>query len=394
MINVDVETSDTTENRESHWERPYAIPDSIINIWGGMKGRIIILHPTWDSVRGQKIFKEELKTKVQEGLITLSEKEVEKFVETSPFIIERMVENDNLLYEGDIIAVDHVVSQLRYLYDPNDIRIKASSTFGSNTEELRVNSELKGLLKQRHLVFIGAPPSNLVCRIALKEAGLEWLYDEEKNEIRTDPDSDNGLRYEKKHSNEGDTIIDHGVFVKCDNPYNRSKKMYALMGIHSYGTQGAAALACNNESADELISIRESCEGLNARVNIYNLAWMKLSRKAKKDVKQVSPPNVKYFIVHPKKEDGSEWRPHKNPSSIRESQYALRYQVFRPTYFLGARPTKLLLHAFFLLLLMFSYSIILLTKSNILYYVFLVFFIFGITGTILSFFWLMTASEK
>jgi len=394
MSNVDIASSDTTERHKSHWDRPYAMPDSIINLWGGMKGRIIIIHPTWDSNRAQKIFKEELKTDVQQGLIELSEEEVEKFAESSPFIIKRMVKNDNLLYEGDLIAVDHVVSQLRYLYNPKDIRVRASSTFGSNTEGLRENIELKGLLKNRHLVFIGAPPSNSVCRIMLKEAGLEWLYNEEKNIIRINPKSVEGLGYEKQPSNRGDTIIDHGVFVKCDNPYNLSKKMYALMGIHSYGTQGAAALACNNESTDELMSIRENYEELNAKVNIYNLAWIKTYREANKDVMQVSPSNVQYFIVHPKKGDGSKWMQHRNPSSIRKSQYALRYQVFRPTCFLGARPTRLLLHAFFLLLLMLSYSIILSTKSNIVYCAFLVLFIFAITGTIISFLCLFTASTK
>jgi hypothetical protein len=386
MSNVETATASTTESREPQWDRPYAIPNSIINIWGGMKGEIVVMHPTWYAARALEIFKERLKTAVRNRQVALSEEEQKKFAEISPLIIDRMVEHENLLYEGDIIAVDHVVSQLRYLYDPQKIRVQASTTFGSKSKELKVNRKLMRLLERKHLVCVGGPPSNLVADIMLQEAGLDWLYDEEKEEIAINPDSEDRLRYSEVPSDSGETFIDHGVFLKCDNPYNRSKRMYVLMGIHSYGTQGAAALACNIGSADELTLIGTDDEPVTDKVKIYNLAWTKVLREAREDKREVTPSNVKYFIVHPKKEDGCEWKEHRNPSLIRESQHALRYQIFRPTYFLGARPSALMLHFVLLLVQVISYFIVLFTKSNSLHYVFLVLLLLCIIGTTFSFF--------
>jgi hypothetical protein len=55
----------------------------------------------------------------------------------------------------------------------------------------------------------------------------------------------------------GNKFEDIGIFLKCKNPLNPKKIIYAVMGSNSWGTQGAASLCCSADGANVIHSSYE-----------------------------------------------------------------------------------------------------------------------------------------
>ena len=107
--------------------------------------------------------------------------------------------------------------------------------------------------------------------------------------------------------------------------------MYAIMGTHAYGTQGAAALACSINSATEVISAPVDPEITSLHVDY--IAWIDVWKKTPKGAEEESTlekftdPDLRYKIIHPPSLKG-EWQTHRNISLIKDAQSTVWATLF------------------------------------------------------------------
>lgn len=322
--------------------------DSIRTIWGGMKGKISIIHSGWNPEVATRRILPQLDS--EDTQLGRSLRDIGVNEEQLRAVIIKIAKYDNLLIEGDMIATDHVLSVLRLLYEPRYITVKNSWVFGLSPENVISNIDFKNTVSSHNLVLVCGPLGNLATDVLLREAHLSWLCDSRDRHVlhtHPKPDRDRCLTpttFLKTHRIQ----CDYGVFIRCKNPRNEDRRMYFLMGSHSYGTQGAAALACNAVSAPELISVDVDPDIKSA--NVEYIAWVKVWREKETDVGEFTDPKLRYKIIYP---DSSTWGEHTNPSAIRETQSILRTGLLENTLYLGAQPSKLLLYSLALTIVVF-----------------------------------------
>lgn len=315
----------------------------IRDIWDGMKGKISVIHSGWNPEVAASRIATELDTEDTQFGTSLRDKGVNE--EQLHAVIVKIAKYNNLLVEGDIIATDHVLSILRFLYDPRYITVKNSWSFGLSRKQVEENNDFINMVKSHNLVLVCGPLGNLVTDILLNKAGLSWLFDSnDKHVILTHPDQNRSERLISLKFRGSDKLrTDFGVFLRCQNPFNQSRRMYAIMGAHSYGTQGAAALACNYKSTTELLSTKVDPDIQSSGVDY--IAWVKVWRERIPSFVEFSDPKLRYQIICPVPEK-KEWEEHINPSAIHEAQDMLRTSLLENTLFLGAQPSKLILYSF------------------------------------------------
>lgn len=315
----------------------------IREIWGGMRGKILVLHSGWNPKKAIQDI--ELHSKETLDGVSLHDMKIDK--RKAEAVIKKLAKYNNLLIEGDMVATDHVLSVLRFLYDPGDIVVKNSWELGTSLEDVRKHKYFEGgeSIKNYNVVLLCGPLGNLATALLLEKAKLLWLFDSQNdNAIRTHPTPGEGKLLSPKKFQHFDILrLDYGVFLRRNNPYNPEKRMYALMGARAYGTQGAAALACDSESAAEVVEA--SADISIQSYGVDYMAWVKVHRSRKPKFGQFSDPNLRYEICWPLRQEG-DWEAHKNPSSIYSTQTKLRTALLENTLFLGARPGKLLLYTF------------------------------------------------
>lgn len=303
---------------------------SIVDLWGGMQGDIIIIHSAWNATRAlQNIDIEKHDTILGHSLkdLGITSDHVSK-------IVGNMTRYGNLLIEGDMIAVDHILSLLRLLYDPNMITVKNSWELGGDENEIKMHP-LFERIQNSNLVLICGPLANLVTSICLQEANLCWLVDSSDTiKMVTHPVRKKAKVLTPRYNTHKGLQCDIGTFLRCKNPFNSQKRMYVAMGTHAYGTQGAAALACNNKSAHELLSVPVDpyLENYNidciAWINVWKAVTIQKRENNKNTLGHFTDPSLRYQIHYPLVDD-VKFHVHRNPSLIRSTQSTLRSGIFR-----------------------------------------------------------------
>jgi hypothetical protein len=203
-----------------------------------------------------------------------------------------------------------------------------------------------------------------VTSILLEKAGLSWLFDPNENHsLRTSPNLNDGPVFEARFNSHDKILKDYGIFIRGRNPYNPSKRMYAIMGIHAYGTQGAAAFATNLKSASVISSLTDISHLNKLPEGLDNMVLVEVEREQASELGEFTDPALKYKIVHPIV-DNYTAETYENPSQIFETQSILRMDLLENTMFLGARPSILLFFSFMLSVAVFLFSVFLLTDYH------------------------------
>jgi hypothetical protein len=188
----------------------------------------------------------------------------------------------------------------------------------------------------------------LATALFLEEAGLRWLFDSANDHaLQTHPDRQKShIFLPVKCENSDKWQRDYGVFVMCRNPFNQERRMYAIMGVCAYGTQGAAALACNADSAAEVLIAPLASDLRQYSPLLERIAWVEVWNEEETPLWEFSDPKLRYIIKHPPHPSKKgKWKPHKNPSSIYETQRQLRTSLLENTLFLGAQPSRLVFYS-------------------------------------------------
>lgn len=298
-----------------------SLSESLREIWGGMEGKIFVLHSAWDPKRVIDRIIHELKTRNSRLAEVLQKgKAGEELVGAIKNGITRY---DNFLIEGDMIALDHLLSTLRFLYNPNDILRVNSWTLGSNIDEVQKNKRFVNEIVNGNVVLLCGPLGNLATHLFLGKARLPWLFDsQDKHVIHTHPNPNRTKPLkvevlEGKHGCFNKLHNDYGFFLRCKNPYNQQKRMYAVMGTYSYGTQGAAAFACNNDSLAELCKAPIDSE--IKELGVDYIAWIEVLCEGKETLESFSDPKLAYKIYWPESPSG-DWKCHLNPACNYKTQ--------------------------------------------------------------------------
>lgn len=297
-----------------------------------MTGRIIVLHSAWNVERAlhrltENIDKEDTRSGQSLSDIGATKEHVKE-------IVARLTRYGTLLVEGDMIATDHILSILRYLYDPKNIIVKNSWELGLDLPEVLKHSFFEKFVKSSNIVLLCGPLGNLITCLCLQKSNLSWLFDpKDDHSILTHPDPQKAKAFPVMYDRQNKLHYkrDRGVFLRCRHPFNSGKRMYAAMGTHAYGTQGAAALACSIMSAAEVISAQVDPEIKSLHIDY--IAWVDVWKKAPKEAKEestlerFSDPDLRYKIIHPLPPKG-DWQTHRNLSLIIGTQSAVRSALF------------------------------------------------------------------
>ena len=310
----------------------------IYEIWGGMIGKIWVLHSPWN--------KERVREELVRGALGRQnstgggDAEMKLSDEQVCAVIDAVAKYGSFITEGDLIALDHVLSILRCLYPPEDIGIMNSWHFGQSEDDVRKHSLFKKIM-QDNVVLVCGPVANLPTRIFLEGADLGWLF--KGHTIRVRPDDATPLTAEGEVGS-GKPSVDYGIFLRCQNPFNRDKRVYAAAGAYAFGTQGAAAFGCSEPSAAELIlATRRRRSELSG--NVDYIGWVKVWKRP--FMMDFSDRHIKYQLLYPKpSRDVEAWAIHDNPSSIVDTFARLKAAVQEGIVFLGCRTSVLLVYTF------------------------------------------------
>ncbi len=319
---------------------------SVEQLWGGMQGKIYVVHSAWNKNR---VLNEMVKNLGKDDTVIgkqLSELNIED-KEQIDKVIDTVTKYGSLVVEGDLFAMNHVLSILNCLYPPESIRLINAWDLGQDPEELKQQQSFKNIVSNNVILLCG-PSGNLVTEVFLNKSGLTWLFPEEpekKYSLRIKPDDEEllGPDGEPPHT----LRSDYGVFLRRANPFNSEKRVYALMGAYAFGTQGAAVLACSEKSAEQILQT-DVDPALHSQ-GLHYIAWVKIWKKENETLTCFSDPEVMYRLQHPKpKGKASEWKPFRNPTSLHETVSILKAVLQERTVFLGSRPTSLLIYSLWL----------------------------------------------
>lgn len=306
-----------------------------------MEGRILVVHSAWNPQRAIGRIVQDLD---QDDTVlggSLREQGVEE--KQVHAVMAAMAKYSNLLVEGDMIALDHTLSVLRFLYDPQQIVIRNSWGYGQSDEQVVKNRHFEHEVSRSNVILLGGPRGNLVSRQLLSGAGLGWVFDRSHEYgLCVCPCGGESERlFPGRFSSTDKLRHDYGVFLKFRNPYNTDKMVLAMMGTHAYGTQGAGALACASDSALELIAA--PVDPAVRSMGVAYAGWLEVKTERNTDLGSFTDPQLVYSLVYPPCPKGN-WRTHKNPSAIHSTQARLRTSLLEGTVFLGTRPSLLLLY--------------------------------------------------
>src|SRR4030042_4799752 len=319
---------------------------SVEQLWGGMQGEIYVIYPAWNKNRVlnemvQNLGKDDTVIGKQLSELNINDKEqINKAIDT-------VTRYGSLVVEGDLYAVNHVLSILNCLYPPESIRLINAWDLGQNPEQFIQQQDFK-MISKNNVILLGGPSGNLVTEVFLEKSNLTWLFPEEPDNrysLRIKPDDKELLGPDGEPPR---TLrSDYGVFLRCANPFDHEKCMYALMGAYAFGTQGAAVLACSEKSAEQILQTAVD-PALRSQA-LHYIAWVKIQKNENETLTRFSDPAIKYQLQHPKpKGKALGWEPFTNPTSLHETVSILKAVLQEGTVFLGSRPTPLLIYTFWL----------------------------------------------
>jgi hypothetical protein len=258
----------------------------------------------------------------------------------------------NHLVEGDVIAIDHVKSILRNIYASKLVRTLNVCEFGKSADELEESERFLHIAKNANIVLICGPVGNPATAAFLRKAQLSWFFPEERDlahSIRRHPQDNVPLTPVGEPPD--DLVVDRGVFVRCHNPYNREKRMYAAMGAYGFGTQGAAALACAEDAAAELISapVDDALQSLGVEYCGWISVWKgeaeDESPSSENKLKAFLDPEVRFGLKYPQPEHGEHRLTYKNQDDVDTTRDRLKSAIGEEIVFVGRSPVNTLLYS-------------------------------------------------
>ena len=208
---------------------------SIRKIWSGLKGDIIIIHPTISKV-------------LVDSHIDYIKNIWKDFTPDKENIIREsfdiLIRNESFFFSGDANATVLVRHVLAILYGHDKIKVEYDSCEFEK-------------IKNHNLVLIGGPIGNRITKVVwekLKEAGNLEIFSKENG--WSSPTVSSDKPYGRVWENDF-ISVDHGVCIKKISPYNKDKYVFIFAGWGSYGTQAAAAALDIDGLADKII---EKCD--------------------------------------------------------------------------------------------------------------------------------------
>ncbi|MEN6357057.1 MAG: hypothetical protein ABFD83_08250 [Armatimonadota bacterium] len=292
------------------------MPKAVCDIWSGMEDKIWVIHPACntnfmvkDLYNAATDSKGELGKKL--GGLALNEPQVEA-------IIDFITRSGSHVVEGDAAARMHILATLRSIYNPIQVGEINSWSLGKTDTEIE-NNRLYKQIRHHNIVLIGGPEGNTTTDLFLNKAKLDWLFPkDDRFQIRRWPDDTEPMRPEGKRPT---LASDCGVFIKTTNPFNERRRLYAVMGAFAWGTQAAAAAACDEASASEVENAKRS--------DFFDIgAWVRvLPGEGKDTLGRFDDPSCRYLIEYPEPVHCEERKIHKNPRGINETLAAHKKQL-------------------------------------------------------------------
>jgi hypothetical protein len=225
---------------------------SLKSLWDNIDGEIHIIYPALNRIRWSKelnmLFKDHL---ADSPLISPALRSKEGSEELAKWI-SRFGPH---ITSGDIYACMHIIMLLSIFYGADIISLKEAFSLIKQSDDV-LNKTLKN-----NLVLIGGPSGNPITNKILNDCGLQTIFpNAPENDFKVVmPDKISFFPSPNPNNPEINRgIEDIGVFLKRKNPYNPDKVIFAAMGSNSWGTQGAASLACSSEGANIIEKVIKS----------------------------------------------------------------------------------------------------------------------------------------
>lgn len=303
---------------------------SVEYIWGNMEGDIYIIYVA----RSQTSVIKDLMENMNKSRCNSCEKSMSQ-TQIAEVAKELLKFGDYFLVLGDVYAKDHILGTLRSIYDTRIIKEKNAWELGESVEDVLKNEDFKNNIRYQNIILIGGPIGNNVSDIILDECDLKWLFKEDAEDKRSILRSKNDhLPLQPKGLPPDDLTEDVGLFFQIQNPYCRSKRIYGVMGTHSWGTQAAAAVACAGESAVEVVKTPYVYDLLKKSYVENDLSvadvdkctyatYVKTHYADNIGLSTVPDARLIYKIDWPV-HDSIPWGEHKNPSDITNTLTPLR----------------------------------------------------------------------
>lgn len=330
-------------------------------LWGGMEGETWILHAAWDRNRAlREVFRQmsDPDNPLEKDLLrhgVSDKKEQKQLVTTLASVLTRYGTH---LVEGDVIAMDHIKSVLRSIYASKLIQTLNVCELGESADVLEKDDSFIRIVKNSNVVLVCGPVGNPATDAFLNKAGLSWLFPKGYNQahcLRTYPHDKKMLK--PVGMPPGNLVKDCGVFLRCPNPYNPERRMYAAMGAYGFGTQGAAALACAEDATSELVSasvdneLRERKVDYCAWINVWKGEIEDTSPDSENKLTAFLDPEVRFRIAHPPHEGAGQWLVHKNQEDIDTTRDRLKAAFGEKTILARHSPVDALVYTVSLVVL-------------------------------------------
>jgi hypothetical protein len=344
-----LESSNTDDSSQP---KPWLNP--MPRLWGGMQGEIWILHAAWDKNRAlREVFQvlDDPDNPLEQFLLKsgLDDKNKQKQLVTS--VASVLTRYGNHLVEGDAIAMDYIKSILRSIYASKLVRTLNVCEIGENADELEKSERFLDIAMNANIVLVCGPVGNPATAAFLRKAKLSWFFPHKRDSahsIRRNPQDNNPLKPVGKPPD--NLIVDRGVFVRCSNPYNREKRMYAAMGAYGFGTQGAAALACTENAAAELISapVEDSLQSLSVKFCGWISVWRgeieDESPDSKNKLKAFLDPEVRFRLKYPHSANGEHRSVYKNQEDVDTTRDRLQSAIGEKVVYVGRSSVDTLMY--------------------------------------------------
>ena len=351
---------------------PKSLLTPVEELWGGMLGKIFLINSAWNKDRYLEIVDHELKkedTTLREQMESLGI-DKEKTLEVINILFDN-VQYKNFIVSGDFYATNCINLILNWIYPPENIIIKSNITLKINEDNIYKEEYFNAIIKE-NLILISGPAGNPIAKLILDKAGLSWLFCKQPGRdfgLSINPDSQ---EYLTPFGKLPDTLeVDYGVFLRLKNPFNPEKRVYATMGIHSYGTQGAAAVACSEDSAKEIINmeidpkLRENGVEYIALIKVWNKC---IKSKKNKKLAEFIDPGILYKIEFPKPSSNlTKYKTHQNPFSTNKSINNLKDKFKEETLFLGSKPSSTFLYSFWFFCVIFFGVMLIIDSTRMIY---------------------------
>lgn len=270
-------------------------------MWGNLNGEIDIFYPAID----EKQWRLELES-IYKDLQLQDIEWIEKVKANQSSDIFKLMSSDiskqiskigTHITAADIYGAQHLQLILSLKYGHECVKLRDAHHVDEN--------KIEKIFQEKNLILIGGPSGNPLTQFFLEKTKNTSIFPKA-------PDNDFEIRLGDKtfwpNDNPSNVLLskikkDYGVFIKMTNPFNSSKKIFAAMGACSWGTQGAASLACSYDGIKMLYETNEEVFG-NEKEPL--IGCVKVTRKLDAENSNLSfenhtEPSLELQLQFPKK---------------------------------------------------------------------------------------------